>query len=221
MGTTKCKKFHDTPSEKFIKQVKAAAACSGLRNAPSIIFTFDDGTQDHLQAADILRENGLRGIFFINPDTLGGKGFLNEVQIRKIARDGHIIGSHGMTHQRLDRMPTKTARWEVQASHSALERICGRSVTWFAPVGGILPRYLKSDIKETGYSHFRTMQWGYAVTPPTFEVSCFPVTGHVNRTGFQKILAGKALTWPYYAKELFKTIFGEAGYQKLRQAFMS
>jgi peptidoglycan/xylan/chitin deacetylase (PgdA/CDA1 family) len=74
--------------------------------------------------------------------------------VREIARLGHEIGSHSVTHANLGAIGPEQARTEIFASRTIIQEQVGQLARWFAyPFGGrnhLRPEYLPL-IKEAGY----------------------------------------------------------------------
>lgn len=73
---------------------------------PVVVFTFDDGGLEHYEdAAPILEKYGFRGTFNVVASTIGLTGTLRAYmtwsQCRNLARRGHAIENHTMTHPNL------------------------------------------------------------------------------------------------------------------------
>lgn len=106
-------------------------------------FTFDDGTKDHLRiAAPELEKHLWRGTFFINTrsNDRPAASLLSRKEILELARRGHEIGAHTMTHRSLDALEAKkdypSTAWELAENIKSLEDITGKTVrTYTAPFG--------------------------------------------------------------------------------------
>lgn len=95
----------------FEKQVEALATIgkpsilinsffSALSN--SYCFTFDDGNESAIRiAAPILEKYGAKGHFFIITGKIGRLGYLTENEIIELHNRGHVVGSHGHSHDPL------------------------------------------------------------------------------------------------------------------------
>jgi peptidoglycan/xylan/chitin deacetylase (PgdA/CDA1 family) len=95
---------------------------------PGVLFTFDDGREsNYVVAAPLLEDMGARGLFFVVPDFIGLRGSeardfyysridirglprardeevwtpMNPEQLHDLARRGHSIGSHTLSHTNL------------------------------------------------------------------------------------------------------------------------
>jgi peptidoglycan/xylan/chitin deacetylase (PgdA/CDA1 family) len=63
-----------------------------------LFLTFDDGGASAARIGDALTEKGWVGHFFIPVDYIGRPGFLDEAGISRLARMGHVIGTHSCSH---------------------------------------------------------------------------------------------------------------------------
>lgn len=124
--------------------------------------TFDDGYADVFTIiTPVLDEFGIKGLFFINPSFLGLKGdnafrvikshyksackkdFLTEDEVIDLCRRGHTIGSHTLSHARLDTTENDILEEEIITSKKKIESLTFKPCDWFAyPFGGT------SDISE-------------------------------------------------------------------------
>ena len=132
----------------------------------TVAITFDDCYLDNLAAAQVLADHGLPATFFIPTAAVGtGHVFpwdaglpkmpnLSWSQVRDIAKLGHEIGSHTVTHADLGAVDEQKARHELMESRRVLEGELGSRIRWLAyPFGGrenLRPEYLHL-IAEAGY----------------------------------------------------------------------
>lgn len=100
------------------EQTTRTAASSG--GVPTVALTFDDGTADHLAAAKMLSRRGLKGTFYVNSGRLGGRGFLSVAALRSIAKLGHEIGGHTLTHPHLPDQLERMQQTEICDDRRAL-----------------------------------------------------------------------------------------------------
>lgn len=187
-----------------------------MMDGTSVCVTFDDGTADHLDGADVLAAQGLPAVFFVIVDRLGTKGYLSHAEVRRLAEDGHTIGSHTMSHSRINKLGFQRRREECERSKTALEDLTGAAVEWFAFPGGAYSQDCLMTAKIAGYKVLRTMEWGYARLPLEGKVRCWPMFGHHDLAAFRRILNGRARTWPYRIKQGVKTVLPEGAYTRLR-----
>ncbi|MGC5012772.1 polysaccharide deacetylase family protein [Streptosporangium sp. DT93] len=88
----------------------AAGAGAPKKVRTIVSLTFDDGDSTHPAVARMLEKYGMRGTFYVNTDTVGGEEKLTRRGLAAIAKAGHEIGGHTLTHVRL----TELARGEQE-----------------------------------------------------------------------------------------------------------
>jgi peptidoglycan/xylan/chitin deacetylase (PgdA/CDA1 family) len=126
----------------------------------AVVLTFDDATVGHRALAEALTKRGVPAVFFVPAGLVGTPEYLDAAALRELVAGGHIIGSHGWSHQRLDLLPEAGLTQEVDSSRSKLEDLTGVPVTLFAPVGGIEVPLLPERLQAAGYVASRSARWG-------------------------------------------------------------
>jgi len=110
--------------------VTTAAAWRGER---AVCLSFDDGSQsDYSIVCPELAARGLRATFFIVPEWVGTTGYLDWTQIREMHDAGMEIGSHGLAHLHMSRLPRAEAWQEFDVSKKRIEDRLGSPVSTFA-----------------------------------------------------------------------------------------
>jgi peptidoglycan/xylan/chitin deacetylase (PgdA/CDA1 family) len=108
-----------------------------LRQAASVLLTFDDGGVSAMEVADQLELFGWRGHFFITTDFIGAQGFLHARQVRELDQRGHIIGSHSASHpERMTACGRSELISEWQRSREALSDIVVKPINVASVPGG-------------------------------------------------------------------------------------
>ncbi|HXS99925.1 MAG TPA: polysaccharide deacetylase family protein, partial [Elusimicrobiota bacterium] len=80
-------------------RVGGAPAIAGRENEASrFALTFDDGCAGWLAAGEELNERRWPAHFFVITGVIGRPGRLARRDIRRLARMGHVIGSHTVDH---------------------------------------------------------------------------------------------------------------------------
>lgn len=208
--------FHDVSWANFMAQLDLVRRRTG---GPELMLTFDDGTADHWQAAEILEAVGLRGLFFVPAATMDSPGRLTTDQVRQMSRRGHGLGSHGMTHRRFDRMTVAECETELVRSQRILTELAAAPIRWLAPPGGICRPDLGEMAARAGFGAIRTMNWGYADTNDLATASALPVTRRTSAAAFQRMIDGDAPGWRWPVKRAAKALAGEALWTWLRERF--
>jgi peptidoglycan/xylan/chitin deacetylase (PgdA/CDA1 family) len=132
----------------------------------TVAVTFDDCYRDNLFAARVLAEHNLPAAFFVPTSFVGtdrafpwDRGLpsmpnLTWDDVREMAKLGHEIGSHTVTHPNLGVVSYAEARREIFESKAILEERLGLPVRWFAyPFGGRsnLRPEAAALVEEAGY----------------------------------------------------------------------
>jgi peptidoglycan/xylan/chitin deacetylase (PgdA/CDA1 family) len=103
----------------------------------AVALTFDDGCDtDALIAAPLLRGLGFPAAFFVNPARVGQAGRASWDQLRALAAEGFLIGSHGLDHTLLDDLADPELRRQLVESKRRLEDGLQRPVEALALPGG-------------------------------------------------------------------------------------
>jgi peptidoglycan/xylan/chitin deacetylase (PgdA/CDA1 family) len=131
-----------------------------VASAPVTVTTsWDDGHRLDVRLADLLREHGIAGTFYIAPESreIGPADRLSQTEIRSIAADFEI-GAHTMTHPFLPSLADAAARAEIMTSRSYLQDVSGQSVNSFCyPSGAFAGRDLEL-VRAAGFGYARTVQ---------------------------------------------------------------
>jgi peptidoglycan/xylan/chitin deacetylase (PgdA/CDA1 family) len=212
--------FYDIRMPDFRRQVARLAAHMHAYNTgssiPSLDVTFDDGTRDHLRAAELLAGSGISGIFFVITGRVGSSEYLSESDLQILVRFGHRLGSHTVTHRRITTLSAEHLKTELERSRDFLEQIAGKKIEWFAPPGGYLSDACLEAALACGYRFVRTMRWGYASTSQTGEVPCIPILPGTSDATFDQIINANASLFGFRLKEALKRAVGERTYVTLR-----
>ena len=118
----------------------ANAIVNGGIDAPGLALTFDDGPHpEHTpRVLDVLRERRVRATFFV----IGAKAERHPELLRRMRDEGHQIGVHSHTHDRLLSLRgAGRVRAELERCAQAIERATGERPSLFRPpVGHTGPR---------------------------------------------------------------------------------
>ncbi|MGE4218226.1 MAG: polysaccharide deacetylase family protein [Alphaproteobacteria bacterium] len=226
IGADRPGSVHDLPWSRFHRQIQALSEL-GLRHESGpmlrlpgghgVVLSFDDGTDDHPAAAAALETAGWRGLFLIPAGRLGEPGRMSASDVRDLSARGHVIGAHGMTHRRFDRLTERELDGELADAAATLSDLTGAPVPWLAPPGGLCPPALAERAARHGYDMVRTVRWGYAAEPLAGLLPGLPV---LSRTATATVTArarGRAPVWPGRFKDWAKGRIGEAGWEAVRK----
>ena len=144
-----------------------------------VAVTIDDGYAHLSETLPLLCEQfGLKPHLFIPAACIGqqnswdytsffrSENHLNEKQIAELSRSGVSIGSHGLSHRQLTRMPFRELHNEITESKRQLEEITGKSVTAISYPFGRANRVVREAASVAGYSLGLSTKW------PEFGQNC-------------------------------------------------
>jgi peptidoglycan/xylan/chitin deacetylase (PgdA/CDA1 family) len=148
--------LYKLPRAAFERHLKAIAAAGGYPQAAAaggwdsgqpLFLTFDDGgVSASTVIAPLLEKYQWRGHFFMTTNCIGRPGFLTADQLRNLARQGHVIGTHSTSHPTVMSSLTRSellAEWS--SSRARLEDILGARVEAASVPGG----YYSAAVGET------------------------------------------------------------------------
>lgn len=204
------------------KEYKAIAAEQLIASeAPpkerTVLLTFDDGTEEHYTTVlPILDKYGYKSIFFVPAGKVGKTGYLSVWQLKDMVSRGYIIASHSVTHRYLPDLKASEIKQEVEQSKAMLEDIVGCPVFAFAPPGGGYDKNIRAMCEAGGYKLVRTTRRGYNRKFSCLDLESFTIDRLMVPKGFFAVIEGRGTKMPYFAKEIFKRIFGKQIYFYLR-----
>jgi peptidoglycan/xylan/chitin deacetylase (PgdA/CDA1 family) len=141
-----------------------ATAGASVRN---IAVTFDDAYHSVFENAfPILRERAIPATFFVPTQYIGSRPgwitsdrhrdaderVLTADELRDMRRDGALIGSHSVTHRRMQELRQSEVVEELTASRHALAEILGEQVNLFALPYGSGNADVAREAASAGYS---------------------------------------------------------------------
>lgn len=96
-----------------------------------VALTFDDGPDDNYtsQILDILKKHNLKATFFL----VGSRIKAHPDVVKRIVKEGHIIGNHTWDHQNFLKLSDKDILTEVSKTDEELYKIAGYHSTLLRP----------------------------------------------------------------------------------------
>jgi peptidoglycan/xylan/chitin deacetylase (PgdA/CDA1 family) len=114
-----------------------------------VMLTFDD-TDDSQYRVGLaeMRKYGFKGVFFIMTVSIGRPGYMTKDQIKELAQDGHVIGSHTWDHHNVKQYAGSD--WQIQLDKplKQLENITGTQIKYFAYPFGLWNTAAIPEIKK-------------------------------------------------------------------------
>ncbi|MBW6481811.1 MAG: polysaccharide deacetylase family protein [Vicingaceae bacterium] len=125
-------------------------------NNKGIALTFDDGPHAAItsQILAILEKENIKATFFV----IGNKIEKNAALLKKIDTEGHNIGNHSFSHNKLTTIrSTKKLKEDILKCNQLIEQVIGKKPVFFRPPFGITtPRYKRAlkqlNLQSIGWS---------------------------------------------------------------------
>jgi len=143
--------------------VTQAQVEQGLKGvAKPILLTFDDGHRSNvLQAAPMLADRGLSGLFFMTADFCRNReDYCSDQDMRDMLAMGMTLGTHGVTHRFLADLSEQESRQELEESRQWLSEALNTPITTVSFPGG---RYSARELQlaqELGYQWVHDSTFG-------------------------------------------------------------
>lgn len=118
-------------------------------SAKLIALTFDDGPDSVYtpQILDILKEQKIKGTFFL----IGNRAELFPDVVKRMVKEGHIVGNHSMNHPIITKLNQAKTRKEIVDCEKALARLTGyRTALFRSPYGSLDPEKI-TQIQKLNY----------------------------------------------------------------------
>jgi peptidoglycan-N-acetylglucosamine deacetylase len=188
---------------------------------PSVVTTsWDDGHRSDLRLAQMLKEHGLMGTFYISPENheFGREDLLTPRQVRDLSSDFEI-GAHTLTHPRLPVISEDQARKEIVGSKVMLEQVTGRAVRSFCyPYGSYTDVHVQL-VKDAGYGYARTVaRYEFALANPYEAGTSVQAYNHrfdpwriAYFARFHPVRALRYFKWDALARDMFDSVVQNGG----------
>ncbi len=133
----------------------------------ALILSFDDGNILDTQIVSTLNHYHLKGTFFLHTAPLI-QSSQKHIPLKLIAQlyDGHEVGSHGVSHLRLNEMNDSLLWYELNSSKDTLEKYLNKAVYSLAyPFGDYNSKTIEMA-KQAGYTNARSISNTNLFKPP-------------------------------------------------------
>jgi peptidoglycan-N-acetylglucosamine deacetylase len=125
---------------------------------PELILTFDDGPNPKTtpEVLDILKAHHLHVIFFLVGEMAGSENKKVPGILDRMVKEGHIIGTHTMTHQDLckKKISDERAAKEIDDGRSTVEKAARLRTEWFRTPYGVRCERVEKLLDERHLTHF-------------------------------------------------------------------
>ncbi len=126
----------------------------GPSNVKRVALTFDDGPDSVYtpQILDILRKEKVKATFFI----IGERAKLFPDVVKRMAKEGHIIGNHSMTHPNIIKLNNQQTAKEIKDCENVVNSLAGYLPALFrSPYGSLDPE----KVQEIGKLKVKIIAW--------------------------------------------------------------
>ncbi|MCM3629316.1 polysaccharide deacetylase family protein [Paenibacillus glycanilyticus] len=135
---------------KMHKQFPDSFILNGSRNSKRIALTFDDAPDPRFtpQILDALASYDVCATFFI----VGSRAVQHPAMVRRIHREGHIIGNHSYNHAVLSKLKPREFHTQIWRTDAIVSRIIGYHPRFVRPpYGEMLPEQVAWS-RKSGYT---------------------------------------------------------------------
>ena len=142
-----------------------------------LALTFDDGPHAVYtkKLLDGLRERNVKATFFLVGENIPG----NEALVRRMAEDGHLIGTHCYSHVDLTKEAREEACDEILKTNDLIESITGKRPEYIRPPYGSWSGELADSVEMTPvFWDIDTLDWKSQNTGAVLKHICRNVGKH-------------------------------------------
>jgi len=154
-----------------------------------VMITFDDTRLDQYTAAlPELNKHGFKGVFFIMTVSLNKPGYMSKEQVKQLADDGHIIGSHTYDHKNVKTYTSDDWVEQVQRPSQQLQTITGKPVEYFAFPFGLWNKEAIARLKDHDFKAVFQLAANRDENDPLYSIRRIIVPGGWSGKSLQKIM---------------------------------
>ena len=126
------------------KDVELYKAYFEKKNKKVVALTFDDGPNPATtkQALDTLSKYGIKATFFVLGKNISG----NEDLLKRMKKDGHVIGNHSWSHPVLSKLSLDEAKKQITDTEDALTKVLGSSTKLMRPPYGAITDDIRNSL---------------------------------------------------------------------------
>jgi peptidoglycan/xylan/chitin deacetylase (PgdA/CDA1 family) len=166
------------------------AAGESASGGPELLFTFDDGPNPKTTplVLDILARRHIHAVFFLVGEMAGNRSPRVAPLIRRILREGHVIGTHTMKHKDLCRVSEAAAIQDLDDGKAIIEQVAEVPTAWFRTPYGARCERVERLLAERHLDHFHwdldPQEWKHGNVARTVRY----VTGELAHSSGREVL---------------------------------
>ncbi|UOR07081.1 polysaccharide deacetylase family protein [Hymenobacter aerilatus] len=117
-----------------------------------IMLTFDDTDLDQFTVArPELEKHGFKAVYFVMTVSLGRPKYMSKAQVKQLADEGNVIGSHTWDHHNVKKYQGQDWVTQIEKPTKTLEEITGQKITYFAYPFGLWNPEAIPELKKRGF----------------------------------------------------------------------
>ena len=154
-----------------------------------VMITFDDSRADQFTSAlPELNKHGFKGVFFIMTVALNKRGYMTKEQVKQLADENHIIGSHTYDHKNVKTYTVDDWVEQIQKPSQQLQSITGRPVEYFAYPFGLWNKEAIARLKDHDFKAVFQLAANRDEDDPLFSIRRIIVPGGWSGKGLQQVM---------------------------------
>lgn len=154
-----------------------------------VMITFDDSRLDQFTTAlPELNKHGFKGVFFIMTVALNKPGYMSREQVKQLADENHIIGSHTYDHKNVKTYTPDDWVEQVQQPSQLLQSITGKPVDYFAYPFGLWNKEAIAKLKDHEFKAVFQLAASRDENDPLLSIRRIIVPGGWSGKGLQQVM---------------------------------
>jgi peptidoglycan/xylan/chitin deacetylase (PgdA/CDA1 family) len=153
------------------------------------MITFDDSRADQFTTAlPELNKRGFKGVFFIMTVALNKPGYMTKEQVKQLADENHIVGSHTYDHKNVKTYTVDDWVEQIQKPSQQLQSITGKPVEYFAYPFGLWNKEAIARLKDHEFKAVFQLAAARDNNDPLFSVRRIIVPGGWSGKSLQQVM---------------------------------
>ncbi|SDM96185.1 Peptidoglycan/xylan/chitin deacetylase, PgdA/CDA1 family [Paenibacillus sp. yr247] len=126
----------------------------GSAQEKKVALTFDDGPDTRFtpKVLDALKANQVKATFFV----LGAKASTHPDIVRRIVREGHVIGNHSYSHANLPKLTVDKFQSQIMSTENVLQGLIGYAPKLIRPPYGAIN---EEQVRWIADHHYLIVNW--------------------------------------------------------------
>jgi peptidoglycan/xylan/chitin deacetylase (PgdA/CDA1 family) len=126
----------------------------GSTKEKKVALTFDDGPDFRFtpKVLDVLKVNNIKATFFL----IGSKAAVHPELVRRMVREGHIIGNHSYSHPNFPKLNLENFESQIESTELVLKDLAGYAPKLIRPPYGAIS---ENQLKWVSDHHYLIVNW--------------------------------------------------------------